>query len=87
MPETVATTAMKSTDSFTRFWPSVITVVGYAVSFYFLSLTLKTIPTGIAYATWSGVGIVLISIAGWLLQGQTLDTPALVGIGFILRGS
>jgi small multidrug resistance pump len=84
--ETIATTAMKSSESFSRLWPSVITVAGYAIAFYFLSLTLKTIPTGIAYAIWSGVGIVLISVAGWLLHGQTLDAPALIGIGLILAG-
>ena len=84
--ETMATTAMKSSDSFTKLWPSVITIVGYAVAFYFLSLTLRTIPTGIAYAIWSGIGIVLISLMGWFLHGQALDVPAMVGIGFILVG-
>ena len=84
--ETIATTAMKSTESFTRLWPSLVTVCGYALSFYFMSLTLKTIPVGIVYAVWSGVGIVLISVLGWLVHKQVLDVPALIGIGFILAG-
>lgn len=84
--ETVATTALKSAESFTRLWPSLITVAGYAISFYCLSLTLKTLPVGIVYAVWSGVGIVLISVLGWLVHKQTLDLPALVGIAFILAG-
>ena len=84
--ETVATTALKSAESFTRLWPSLITVAGYAISFYCLSLTLKTLPVGIVYAVWSGVGIVLISVLGWLGHKQTLDLPALVGIAFILAG-
>lgn len=84
--EVIATTALKSAESFTRFWPSVLTVLGYAIAFYCLSLTLRSIPTGIAYAIWSGVGIVLISLLGWLLHGQTLDLPALIGLGFIIAG-
>lgn len=84
--ETVATTALKSAESFTRLWPSLITVAGYAISFYCLSLTLKVLPVGIVYAVWSGVGIVLISVLGWLVHKQTLDLPALIGIAFILAG-
>ncbi|HEX2011247.1 MAG TPA: SMR family transporter [Roseateles sp.] len=84
--EVIATTALKSAESFTRFWPSVLTVLGYAIAFYCLSLTLRSIPTGIAYAIWSGVGIVLISLLGWLLHGQTPDLPALIGLGFIIAG-
>ncbi|WP_338798975.1 SMR family transporter [Acidovorax sp. DW039] len=84
--EIIATTALKSSVGFTRLGPSILTVVGYACAFYFLSLTLNAVPTGIAYALWSGVGIVLISLLGWLIHGQVLDLPALVGIGFILAG-
>lgn len=84
--EVVATTALKAADGFTRLAPSLLVVVGYAVAFYCLSQTLRTIPTGIAYAIWSGVGIVLISLAGWMVYGQTLDGPALAGIGLILAG-
>jgi small multidrug resistance pump len=84
--EVVATTALKSCDGFTRLWPSVIVVVGYALSFYFFALTLKTIPTGVAYAIWSGVGIVLIAIIAWILHNQKLDAPAILGMGLIIAG-
>ncbi len=84
--EVLATSFLKASDSFTRLWPSVATVAGYAVSFYFLSLALRVLPTGIAYAIWSGVGIVLISVVSWLWFGQTLDAPAIVGLGLIIAG-
>lgn len=84
--EVVATTAMKQSEGFTRLPWSVATVIGYAVAFYFLSLTLKTIPTGVAYAIWSGVGIVLISSIAWIFQGQKLDMPAVIGMGLIVSG-
>lgn len=84
--EVVATTALKSADGFTRFAPSAVVVVGYAVAFYFLSLALRTIPTGIAYAVWSGVGIVLISLLGWIVHRQALDLPALLGMALIVAG-
>ncbi len=84
--EVIATTAMKSSIGFTRWVPSAITVVGYGIAFYLLSLTLKSIPVGMAYAIWSGVGIVLISLIAWLLYGQKLDAAALIGIGFIVLG-
>jgi len=84
--ETVATSAMKSSEGFTRLVPSVIVVIGYAIAFYFLSMTLKEIPVGIAYAIWSGVGIVLISLVGWIMFGQKLDVPALIGITLIISG-
>ncbi len=84
--EVIATTALKSSAGFTRLWPSVITVTGYGLAFYFLSLTLKTIPVGVAYAIWSGVGIVLISLIAWLFHGQKLDAAAIVGMGLIVLG-
>src|SRR5690606_24301394 len=84
--EVIATSCLKASDGFTRLVPSVITVIGYCTSFYFLSLTLATIPTGIAYAIWSGVGIVLISLVGWLVFRQPLDGPALLGMGLIMAG-
>lgn len=84
--EVIATTALKASDGFTQWWPSVLTVVGYGVAFYCLALTLRVIPTGVAYAIWSGVGIVLISLAGWLVFRQSLDLPALVGMGLIVAG-
>lgn len=84
--EVVATSALKASDGFTRLWPAIIVVVGYSVSFYCLSLVLKTIPVGITYAVWSGLGIVLITLAAWWLYGQTIDTAGLVGMGLILAG-
>ncbi len=84
--EVISTAALKSSEGFTKFWPSLIVVIGYIMAFYFLSLTLKTIPVGIAYAIWSGMGIVLISLIGVVLFRQHLDFTALLGIGFILVG-
>ena len=86
LSEVIATTALKSSDGFSRLWPSVIVVVGYALSFYFFALTLKTIPTGIAYAIWSGIGMVLIALIGWIYHHQKLDGPALAGMGLIIAG-
>lgn len=84
--EVVATSALKASNGFTQWWPSVVTVVGYAIAFYFLALTLRIIPTGVAYAIWSGVGIVLISIVGWVAFKQSLDWPAIIGMGLIVAG-
>ena len=84
--EVIATSALKASDGFSKLWPSVITVAGYTVAFYCLSLTLRSIPVGIAYAIWSGLGVVLITIAAWLLFGQKLDLPALIGMGLIVAG-
>ena len=84
--EVVATSALKSSESFSRLWPSVLTVVGYGVAFYLLSLTLREMPVGIAYAIGSGVGIVLVSLAAVVLFGQKLDLPALIGMGLIVAG-
>ncbi|SHM75063.1 small multidrug resistance pump [Duganella sacchari] len=84
--ETIATSAMKASDGFTKAGPSTIVIAGYAIAFYFLSLTLRTIPVGVAYAIWSGVGIILIAAAGWLLYGQKLDLPAVIGMGLIIAG-
>lgn len=86
LAEVIANSALKSADGFTRLWPSVITVAGYAVAFYFLALTLRDIPVGVAYAIWSGVGIVLISLVGALFFKQHLDAPALLGMGLIIAG-
>ncbi len=84
--EVIGTTLMKYSEGFTKFWPSVATVVCYLSAFYLLAQTLASIPTGVAYAIWSGVGIILISIVGWLVNGQKLDLPAIVGLGLILAG-
>ncbi|NIX78056.1 multidrug efflux SMR transporter [Microvirga sp. c23x22] len=84
--EVIATSALKASEGFSRLWPSALVIVGYGLAFYFLSLTLRTIPVGIAYAVWSGIGIVLIALAGWVLYRQSLDLPAILGIGLILTG-
>lgn len=84
--ETIATSALKSSDGFNKLVPSVIVVAGYGIAFYCLSITLRTIPVGIAYAIWSGVGIVLITLVGWTVFGQKLDAPALIGMGLIIAG-
>jgi small multidrug resistance pump len=84
--EVIATSALKATEGFTRLWPTVITVLGYGIAFFALSLTLRTLPTGIAYAIWSGVGIVLISAVGWVWFRQALDVPAMIGLGLIIAG-
>lgn len=86
LSETIATSALKSSDGFSKLWPSLLVAGGYGAAFYLLALTLRTIPIGIAYAIWSGVGIVLITLIGWLMYGQKLDTPALLGIGLIASG-
>lgn len=84
--EVVATSALKAAEGFTRLWPSLIVVIGYVGAFYFLALTLRTIPVGVAYAVWSGVGVVLIGLIGWLVFGQTLDRAALLGMALIVSG-
>jgi len=84
--EVIGTTALKAADGFRASGPSVVVVVAYGVSFYFLSLALRTIPIGLAYAIWSGVGIVLISLAGWVVYRQSLDAAAIAGMGLIIAG-
>ena len=84
--EVAATSALKASEGFTRLWPSLIVVAGYAAAFYFLSLTLRTIPVAVAYAVWSGVGIALIALLGWWLYDQTLDAPAIAGLLLIVAG-
>lgn len=86
MAEVIATSSLKASAGFTKVLPSLVVVIGYGVAFYFLSLTLKTIPVGIAYAIWSGSGIVLISLIGWLALGQKLDLASVVGMGLIVTG-
>lgn len=84
--EVIATSALKASEGFSRPWPSVIVVIGYATAFYFLSLTLKTLPVGVVYAIWSGAGIALITLAAWLLFDQALDVPAIIGLILIVAG-
>lgn len=84
--EVVATSLLAASQQFTRLWPTLGTIVGYALAFYLLSFALRVMPVGIAYAIWSGLGIVLVSIVGFVVLRQALDLPALVGIGFIITG-
>ncbi len=84
--EVIGTTALKSSEGFTRLGPSVVVVGGYAVAFFFLSLTLRHMPVGVAYAMWSGVGTVLITLIGWVIFSQKLDLAAIAGIGLIVAG-
>ncbi|WP_153112093.1 DMT family transporter [Propionivibrio limicola] len=84
--EVVATSSMKSSEGFSRLWPSIIVVLGYGIAFYCLALTLRVIPMGVVYAIWSGIGIVLITLVGWLVFNQKLDLPAVLGIGLIAAG-
>ncbi|WP_297112610.1 SMR family transporter [uncultured Devosia sp.] len=84
--EVIATSALKASEGFSNLLPSILVVVGYGVAFYCLSMTLRTIPVGIAYAIWSGAGIVLVSLIGFALYGQKLDVWAVVGIGLIMSG-
>lgn len=86
LSEVIGTTALKFSEGFTKLFPSLIVIVGYGLSFYLLSLSLKVIPIGIAYALWSGIGILLTVIAGLLLWGERLDWARITGILFILIG-
>lgn len=84
--EVIATSAMKAAEGFTRPLPSLIVVIGYGIAFYCLSLVLRTLPIGVVYAIWSGAGIALIALVGWLLYGQRLDLPAILGMALIVAG-
>jgi len=84
--EVIATTALKASDEFTKLIPSIIVFIGYSIAFYLMTLSLRTIPIGITYAIWSGVGIVLVTILGIFLYDEIPDLPAIIGIGFIIVG-
>jgi small multidrug resistance pump len=84
--EITATTSLKESDGFTRFWPSVVTAVGYVITFYFLSLALREISVSVAYAIWSGVGIVALAFIAYFRFNQKLDLPAIIGILLIITG-
>jgi small multidrug resistance pump len=84
--ETVGTTALQASNQFTRLWPTLLAIVAYAGSVYFLGLTLKFMPVGIVYALWSGLGIVLITIIGFIVFGQRLDAAAVAGLTMIIAG-
>lgn len=84
--EVVATSALKASHGFTQLWPSLVVIAGYALAFFFLSLTLRTMPVGVAYAIWSGVGIVLVTLIAWFVFKQSLDIPAIIGLTLIVAG-
>jgi small multidrug resistance pump len=84
--EVVATTALKSTEGFTRLWPSLLVIVGYGAAFYFMTVSLRVLPVGIMYAIWAGMGIVLVAILGWVVYRQSLDAAAITGIALIIAG-
>ena len=84
--EVVGTTFLQRSEQFTRLFPTLMTAICYGAAFYFLSLTLRTIPLGIAYAIWSALGIVLVSLIGLVVFGQKLDLPAVIGLGLIVAG-
>lgn len=85
--EVIATTALKASAGFTRFWPSLLVVMGYGAAFYLFSQTLRDIPVGIAYALWAGFGIVLVALSGAVFFQQKLDAPAIIGIALIIVGA
>lgn len=84
--EVVATSNLKASAGFTKLWPSLLVILGYVIAFYCLSMALKTVPVGIAYAIWAGLGIVLISAVGWLIFDQKLDFAGIVGMALIVAG-
>jgi small multidrug resistance pump len=84
--EVIATSALAKSNGFTILVPSLVSALGYAFAFYLLSLVTKTMPVGIVYAVWSGAGIVLVALAGWLIFGQKMDLPALIGLALIIAG-
>ena len=84
--EVAGTTALKAAEGFSRPWPVVIVVLGYLAAFFFLGMSLKSLPVGIAYAIWAALGMVLIAVSGWLVFGERLDAWAIAGIGLIIAG-
>lgn len=86
LTEVMGTSALRATEGFTRAGPSVLVVLGYGISFYCLAQALRFMPMGLAYALWSGVGIVLIALAGWVFFRQAIDGPGLAGIALIVAG-
>jgi len=86
LSEVAATSALKASAGFRNFWPSLAVVLGYGAAFYFLSLTQSAIPLGVSYAVWSGVGVALISLVGWVGYRQVLGPGELAGIALIIAG-
>lgn len=85
--EVIATSALKATNGFTNLWPSVVSVVGYGIAFYCLSHCLRSMHVGVTYALWCAGGIVLVACIGWLWYKQSLDIPAILGMGLVLAGT
>ena len=86
LAETIGTSALQASQQFTRFWPSVLVVVSYSISFYLLAVTLQYMPVGVVYAFWAGLGIVCIAAIGYVVFGQKLDLPAVIGMAMIIGG-
>ena len=84
--EVIGTSALQASQQFSKLVPSIIVVVAYGVSFYLLALVLRSVPVGVAYAVWSGLGIVLITLVGWVIFGQKLDLAAIIGLSLIIAG-
>jgi small multidrug resistance pump len=84
--EVITTSSLKTVDGFTNWAPSLVVIIGYVFSFYFLSISLNSIPLGVAYAIWSGVGIALVSLIGWIFYHQSLNLSGFIGITFIISG-
>ena len=85
--EVIGTTALKASNEFTRLLPSLMVVAGYGTALYFMSISMRVLPVGIMYAIWSGMGIVLVSVIGWVMYRQALDMPAMIGMGLIIAGA
>ncbi|MBJ7538811.1 DMT family transporter [Marinomonas transparens] len=86
LAEVIATTALKASDSFTKLGPSIVLIAGYGISFYLLTIVMRSMPTGVTYAIWSGLGIVLISLFGYFFTNEKLDFAACLGMSLIVIG-
>ena len=84
--EVIATSALKQSDGFTRAGPTALALIGYGIAFWLLAIVIRSMPVGVVYAVWSGTGVVLITLVGWLVYRQVLDAPALIGMGLIVAG-
>lgn len=84
--EVLGTSALKASQEFTRFWPSVMAIVGYGMAFYLLTLVFRSLPMGVAYALWAGLGIMLVTLIGVVIFNEKLDLPAVLGIAMIIGG-
>lgn len=84
--EVIATTTLKLTAEFTKLVPSIVVVCGYGAAFYFMTISMRVLPIGIMYAIWSGLGVVLVAVVGWVVYKQVLDLPAILGLTLIVTG-